>query len=74
MNLQIATNVTDENLLAGFVITSLLCVPLMALIWMVRVMFSLRKRVDSIEDKLDLVLMHLELAKKQSASKTDKPE
>ncbi len=69
MIVQLATIVTNEDLLAGFAMTSLLCVPLMALIWMVRVMMSLRKRLDSIEDKLDFLL---KLKAKTEAANTER--
>jgi hypothetical protein len=68
-----ATNLTNADLLAGFATTALLCVPLMALIWMVRVMLSLRKRLDSMEDKLDVILFarHLETTSKKTSNKPD---
>ena len=69
MIVQLATIVTNEDLLAGFAMTSLLCVPLMALIWRVRVMMSLRKRLDSIEDKLDFLL---KLKAKTEAANTER--
>ena len=71
MFVKLATIVTNEDLLAGFAITSLLCVPLMALIWMVRVMTSLRKRLDSIEDKLECLL---KLQEKAGAENTERPK
>lgn len=69
----VATIVTTQDMLAGFATMALLCIPLMALFWMVRVMFSLRTRLDSIEDKLDLVLLaqQLEATSKKAPNKPD---
>ncbi len=68
-----ATIVTTQDMLAGFATMALLCVPLMALFWMVRAMLSLRRRLDSIEDKLDLVLLAQQLGTttKNTSNKTD---
>ena len=43
-------------------------------LWVIRLVTTLRDRLDAIEDKLELVLMHLESAPKTADSKTRKPE
>ncbi len=40
-------------------------------LWVIRLVMTLRERLDAIEDKLELVLMHLEQAKTPSTSKTE---
>lgn len=46
----------------------------MLLVWIVRFIRSLCDRLDSIEDKLELVLLHLESTKKSDGVKKDKSE
>jgi hypothetical protein len=57
MNEVIATAVTIGEFLAQVAVLVLVCgIPLTVFIWTVRMMLSLRTRLNSIEDKLDLLL------------------
>ncbi len=43
-------------------------------LWISRLVTTLRERLDAIEDKLELVLLHLESTHKSDGSKKEKPE
>lgn len=61
--------------IVGFTVSVLpLAFFMMFVLWVLRLIKTLRERIDSIEDKLDLVLMWLETAKKPQDSKTEKSE
>lgn len=69
---------TDSSLSVGILRMALTMLPLflgvMLLVWIVRFIRSLCDRLDSIEDKLELVLLHLESTKKSDGVKKDKSE
>jgi hypothetical protein len=63
-----------EVLLAAVVVSLPFLLIGVIVLWVIRLITTLRQRLDGIEDKLDLVLLHLESAKKRSEAKMTKAE
>jgi hypothetical protein len=57
MDIQISTVITGWEILGHIIVACLLSVPLMIMIWMIRVVVSLRDRLTAIETKLDQLLV-----------------
>ena len=71
---------TDSSMSVGILSMLITFLPLwlgvILLVWIVRFIRSLREKLDSIEDKLELLVLaqQLEFAKKSPEAKTTKPE
>jgi hypothetical protein len=57
MDIQISTVITGWEMAGQFIVACLLSVPLMIMIWMIRLVTSLRLRLTAIETKLDQLLV-----------------